>query len=654
MLKELKHGLSSPRHVVRYLKAAAASPEPARPRPLLNVLFAVVLVALLSVAQAPTASAHAFVVSSSPQDGATLDRAPANLTLTFDEDVLLASGSVTLRSDDGIVLLHTGPPVGASAVGGEAGPELIVGLPALGKGTYSATWSVGSADDLHQTTGTVSFAVGQAYVQRAVERDGPPPPVLGSLLEWLDVTGIALLLGAILLLVSALPRSQMSPGDEATVRAFLWRVITVTALAELLLGVTVVISSVGVNDILGGLTSTRPGRLWLLRETLLAATSVSALLAIRRKGLSRSRTIVTGALMVGSLAAVAGSSHVGVGADKPFAELLLVVHLSSAGAWAGAVLLLLVLVALERAGGAQLPSLALLRSFGAPAAYCVAVASLSGIALAARQVASVDALLTTTYGQILIVKVLAVLAAGWLGFRTTIRLRRSRLSSVAVLYRGVALESAALLLILAAGGALSVGTPARGPAFAPRGHPGPAVVSAQLGDLLESATLAPNAVGRSWLRVDVSQTRRPVRAPLTGVTASLRGPDSSTTAARPLARTEIANRWELADVSLTAAGTWQLTITTSRAGLPDTVWRASWIVQNNPAAARKPLVSDRSWETLLNHIALGMALLTVASGLVAWWIGHRRHRPNAQPPEPSLQSEERTPARRGSDLLRKQ
>ena len=633
--------------------AGVASCAPARTRSLLNALFALMVVAILGVAQAPYASAHAFVVGSSPQDGATLDRAPAKLTLNFDEDVLLASGSVTLRSGDGSVLLHAGSPAGTSAIGGKAAPELIVGLPTLGKGTYSATWSVRSADDLHQTTGTVSFAIGQAYVQRAVERDGPPLPVLSSLLEWLDVTGVALLLGAILLIVSAIPRSQMGPGDKAALQTLLWRVITVTALAELLLGVAVVITSVGVTDVLGGLTSTRPGRLWVLREIGLAATSVSALLAIRRRGSARPQTIAIVALLVGSLAAIAGSSHVGVGADRPFAVLLLMVHLSAAGAWAGAVLLLLMLVALERAGGARFPSLALLRSFSAPAAYCVAVASLTGIALAARQVASVDAVLTTTYGQILIVKVLAVLTAGLLGLRTTIRLRRSRSSSVVFLYRGVALESAAVLLILAAAGALSLGTPARGPAFAPSSAAGPAVVSAQLGDLLESAVMAPNAVGLSWLRVDVSQTRRPALAPVTGVTASLTGPDSPASAARSLTRTEIANRWEMGGVNLTAVGRWELTIATQRAGRPDTVWRAGWIVAGNPTDARKPLVSDRPWETLLNRIALGIALLTLAFGLVAWWIGHRRDRPDAQYPERSPQSEGGMPARRGFDLMSK-
>lgn len=645
MLKELNHERPSPTHGEGYPVTAIPGRAPTPTRLLLHILLVVMLVAVLGVAQAPYASAHAFLLRSTPTDGSTLDRAPANLTLTFDEDILLLSGSVTLRSADGFVLLHVGPPAGTSAVGSKAGPELVVGLPALGKGAYSATWSVRSADDLHPTTGTVSFAIGQVYVPGAVDRAGPAPPVLSSALRWLDLTGIALMLGAILLMVSAIPRSQISPGQKAALQTILWRVLTVTAAAELLLGVPVVISSVGVTDVLAAVTSTRPGKLWLLREAGLAATSVSSLLVIRRKGSARPPTITTVALMVGSLAAIAGSSHVGIGSDRPFALLLLLVHLSFAGAWAGAVLLLLLLLALERAGGVRLPALALLRSFGAPAACCVAVASVTGIALAARQVASVDAVLTTTYGQILIVKVLAVLSAGLLGLRTTIRLRRSRLSRVASLSHGIALEGATLLLILAASGALSVGTPARGPAFAPSGTAGPGVVSAQVDDLLESAALAPNTVGPSWLRVEVSQTRRPARASVTGVTASLVGPNSSATTTRSLARTEIANAWELGGVSLTAAGNWQLTITTQRTGLPDTVWRAGWIVQSNPGGTRKPLISDRPWETVLNHIALVIALLTLGIGSTALWIEHRRHRPNTQEPERTPQSEERTPVR---------
>ena len=564
------------------------------------------------------------------------------MTLTFDEDVLSEAGSVTLRSADGSVALRTGPRQGSSAVSGKAGPELVVGLPALHAGTYSATWSVRSADDLHLTTGTVSFAVGQYYPARAVDRRGPPPQVLSSSLRGLDVTGIALLLGAFLLMVTVVPRSQSGPAQAAGLQTLLWRVLTVMAVVELLLGVVILVDSAGLSDVLAALTSARLGRLWLIREAGFAAAAVSSFLAMRRKGPARLFTIMTITFMLISLGAVAGSSHVGVGTDRPFALLLLLVHLSFAGAWAGAVLLLLLLLVLERARGVGFPTRVLLRSFGAPALFCVAVVSVTGIALAARQVASVDALLTTTYGQILILKVVAAFMAGLLGLSTTIRLRRSR-SVSALLTRGVALESAALLVALAAAGALSVGTPARGPAFAPSRTSGPSLVSAQLGDLLESATLAPNSVGQSWLRVDVSQTRRPALAAVTGVTASLVGPDARATAPRSLARTEIANRWELGGVNLTAAGTWELTITVERTAGPDTVWHARTTVADDPAVSRQPLISDRAWEPVLDNVALVLAMLTLAAGSVTVGIRRRRRPGVTNQPDRTTQSQERTP-----------
>lgn len=607
----------------------------------LRVLFVALLVAIPSLVGAPPASAHAFLLRSTPLDGATLDQAPAALRLTFDEDILLREASVTLRSSDGSVLLRSGPALGATDTSNEAGPELVVGLPATGQGTFSATWSVRSADDLHQTTGTVSFAVGQTYLAQGVDPAGPVPQALSSSLRWLDFTGIALLLGALLLIVAVTPRSQIGPSRRAALRSRLWCVVTVTAASELLLGIAVLIDSAGGTDVLGMLTSAHLGRLWLLREASFAAAAVTSFLAARHRGSVRAYAVATTALTVGSLAAVVSSSHVGVGAERPFALLLLLAHLGFASAWAGAVLLLLVFLVLERVGASSLTARPLLRPFGAPAVCCVAVAVVTGIALTARQVASVDALLTTAYGQILIVKVAGFGIAGLLGLKTTIRLRRARSARIDSLSGAMVVESVALLLVIAAAGALSIGTPARGPAFAPHSAAGTPGVSAQVGDLLESATLAPNAVGRSWLRVDVNQTRRPAPAPVTGVTAALLGPDSLASATRSLAKTEIANRWELGGVDLTAAGSWQMTITVQRVGRPDTVWRANWIVQDNPAGARAPLIDDRPWGSALNHAALLIAILAFGAAFIAACIERRRRRGVANAPEASTQSQQR-------------
>ena len=75
------------------------------------------------------------------------------------------------------------------------------------------------------------------------------------------------------------------------------------------------------------------------------------------------------------------------------------------------------------------------------------------------------------------------------------------------------------------------------------------------------------------------------------------------------------------------------------------MWRASWIVAGNPAGARKPLISDRPWESVLDDTALVIAMLTLGVGFIAVWIDRRRRRRATNEPERSTQSEERTPVR---------
>ena len=78
VLTELNHGRSGPNRG-----------EPSHVTSFVHLIFVAIVVAILGVAEAPAASAHAFLLRSTPLDGSTLDRAPATLTLTFDEDILL-------------------------------------------------------------------------------------------------------------------------------------------------------------------------------------------------------------------------------------------------------------------------------------------------------------------------------------------------------------------------------------------------------------------------------------------------------------------------------------------------------------------------------------------------------------------------------------
>src|SRR5689334_18354619 len=137
---------------------------------------------------------------------------------------------------------------------------------------------------------------------------------------------------------------------------------------------------------------------------------------------------------------------------------------------------------------------ALLRAFSALAVTCLTTLAVTGLLMTGVQVSTVDALLTTPYGWLLIAKVSVVTVAGLLGLRTANRLRRSRAS---VPRRGLITEACALGVAVGLAAALASAGPANGPRFAPAGSRPPLVpqVTGQVGDLVDTLAVRPNRPG---------------------------------------------------------------------------------------------------------------------------------------------------------------
>ena len=106
-------------------------------------------------------SAHAKLVSSSPADGATLDAAPATITLTFDSE-LESEGAGLVVTDASGATVDLGD--GAVDLGDTERKTMKVSLKSgLGAGSYTATWTL-TGDDGHEVTGSIAFAVVDAPV----------------------------------------------------------------------------------------------------------------------------------------------------------------------------------------------------------------------------------------------------------------------------------------------------------------------------------------------------------------------------------------------------------------------------------------------------------------------------------------------------------
>lgn len=120
-------------------------------RPLLTPLVA--LLALIAVVLAPPASAHDVLTGSEPADGAQLDAAPAELVLTFNNELLDSAQAVVVTDAAGTTVAEGSPVIDGS--------EATFALPELGAGEYDAAWSVVSSDG-HRIDGALGFAVAGA------------------------------------------------------------------------------------------------------------------------------------------------------------------------------------------------------------------------------------------------------------------------------------------------------------------------------------------------------------------------------------------------------------------------------------------------------------------------------------------------------------
>ena len=121
-----------------------------RVRTLLLLLLAVTGALL---AGAAPVSAHAALTGSDPQQGAVVDEAPTQVSLTFSEQVAMSDGSVRVLDPKG-KQVDTGK---TSGLGGNTyAVTLHAGLP---DGTFTVTYQVVSADS-HPVSGAFTFSVG--------------------------------------------------------------------------------------------------------------------------------------------------------------------------------------------------------------------------------------------------------------------------------------------------------------------------------------------------------------------------------------------------------------------------------------------------------------------------------------------------------------
>ncbi|MEV7832005.1 copper resistance protein CopC [Streptomyces subrutilus] len=412
------------------------------PAPAFLPRLALVLAALLATlfTAASPASAHAALTASDPKDGAVVATAPAQVSLSFSEQVAMGDDSIRVLDPQGR-RVDTGEL--RDMCSGNTiryGTALHSGLP---NGTYTVAWQAVSADS-HPIVGAFTFSVGApsatSVALPAAGAGGGPVGVAYGIARYVAYAGFTVLVGGAAFILLCWRRGAGErPLQKLVVRA--WVTLTAATLAMLVLRTPYTGSGKfadafdlgGLRDVLETKTgASLVSRLLLLGAAALFIAVLFGVYARRQQGSGTAEEAedtsdltfglaIGGAVVSGGIAATwALSEHASTGIQPVIAMPADILHLLAVATWLGGLAALL--VALYKVPGIERDAV---RRFSKVAFTSVVVLAVTGVYQSWRQLGSWSALTGTDYGRLLLLKVglVAVLVAiAYLSRRWTARL----------------------------------------------------------------------------------------------------------------------------------------------------------------------------------------------------------------------------------------
>ncbi|WP_435819639.1 copper resistance CopC/CopD family protein [Micromonospora tulbaghiae] len=413
------------------------------------------LVALLLVPATP-AAAHAVLVSSSPAASAVVPEAPAQVVITFSEGVRKVPGKVRVIAPDG-----------SRADRGEPtfqGAEVTIPVdPSAGRGTYLVSYRVISADS-HPVSGAFTYSVGAPSEpptdSGTDNRANPVTENAVKVAKYAGYTGLLLLVGPALVLAALWPRRLSRRGPARLAWTGLGLLAAAT-LAEVWLQVPYVnggglfdVTGSGLGDVLGSAYGTTH----LVRLGLLAAAAF-LLRPLFAGPIGRTDGIILAVLGGAALFTWPLAGHAAASPAPAVSVVVDAVHLGGMAVWLGGLVMLAVFL-LRRADERELD--AILPIWSRWAALAVAALLLAGTVQGLIEVASIQALFDTTYGRLLLAKiVLFALVIGVAAYSRALVRRRVAAGRPGAMRRAVVAELAITAVVLGVSATLVQTTPAR-------------------------------------------------------------------------------------------------------------------------------------------------------------------------------------------------
>jgi copper transport protein len=428
----------------------------------------------LLICTAVPAAAHAELLRSQPADGARIGLAPSAVVLDFSEVLYPALSHATV----------TDPGSRVTTAAALSAFEIRVGLLTNLPGVYRVTWQAVSAADGHATHGALIFTVESTSVATVPASPSSRATVLDvviAIARWIEDGALLLTFG--MLFVTWLARRE---SQRAWMRPLLLPPMVALAAGLVVIGGEAApASGASVGAVIAYFGSGPAGMARIARICAEALACVA--ISTRERAAWAAVLVALTALSVSGHAAGAAIPWLSVAIDAG--------HLVAAGVWVGG---LMAMATLRPPGGWAGTGRALLQRFTPWALLGFATSVCFGLLQASINLGSASALLTTSYGRLLIAKAVGVAAMIPLSLLAW-KLRRVHLrfeAAIGVVVIGAAALLAALPVPARSGANVGV-TVAPVATSLPRGHE--LTLGGQAGQTLVGLTLDPAAPGINQL-----------------------------------------------------------------------------------------------------------------------------------------------------------
>lgn len=604
----------------------------------LRAVLSWLIMGILAALSAQAVLAHAQLAESSPNANAVLESTPSEIRLRFTEPLESDFSRISLIDAVGndVELPNT-------VIDAADNHMMYVPLPMLGDGLYTINWRVVSAADGHPTQGSFPFLIGGgaagAFSVQDIEQPIPIPSVL---VRWVNFFAQALTIGSIgfwlFVWTPALPSGDAIIERRMSTLIWLaWVMLGLSGALILLLQVSLA-TGVPINETLTSplinqlVSGTRFGQIWVIRIAFWFGLGGTLYLA------AKDRWYLWVALLLGagSLLTTSLFSHASAAPSDVTAAIVADwMHIGATALWVGGLIQFVsVIIATRRYYNPSADKLAaLVGYFSNFARVAVAGLVLTGLFAAWLHVNTLDALLTTTYGNLLVIKLGLFVPLFGLAAINLIYTQRG-LNAGRDLWGGrlrstVTAEIVLTVTILGVVGAMTSIAPAKGvydarvAAQAAIIPPNPITETLSTNDINAALEITPGYVGSNTFTLTLRNDDDQPVADAQRIRMLFRNMSEGGGESELRFEPQDGGIYSVTGANISLAGSWRLRITVAREGDFDRVYdfRPTMIVTPTPSA---PVVDPLL--PIPNRVPVLLAVGLLAIGIGGFFLGESRWR----------------------------